>query len=164
MSAALETEADQLAQADEKAVASVARARTDTGLAQDKRLSVLDMLSAYKFAMRGVKAPADQYEALGFDPPANPRNVTMPETPTELTATGHANGFNKLKFKGNNGPNTVNYILEANKGDGWFIIGTPPKPKLQTRRRHPRPRLPIPHPRPSHPRPSLRLVKHCCGL
>ncbi len=123
MSAALDAEADQLAAADEKAVASVARARTDTGLAQDRRLSVLEMLSAYKFAMRSLKAPADQYDALGFDPPANPRNVTMPETPTDLRATGFSNGVNKLRYRGNNGPNTVNYILEANKGDGWFIIG-----------------------------------------
>ena len=70
-----------------------------------------------------MKATGDQYEAMGFDPPANPRTVTMPERPTELSATGFANGVNKLKFRGNNGPNKVNYVLEANKGDGWFIIG-----------------------------------------
>ena len=124
MSAALDAEADLLAEADEKAVASAAQARTDTAIANDRQRKVVEMLSAYKFALRGLRAPASEYEALGFDPPADPANVTMPETPTKLRATGFSNGVNKLKYQGNNGANAVSFVLEANKGDGWFMIGT----------------------------------------
>jgi hypothetical protein len=74
LSAALENEAAPLAAANEKAVASVAQAHTDVGKAQDQRFRVLDMLTAYKFAMRGVKATSDQYKTLGFDPPATWRH------------------------------------------------------------------------------------------
>ena len=124
LSTALENEAELLAEANKNAASSVAKAHSDVTVAQDRRLSVLELLASYKYALRGMKASDSQFEALGFDPPANPRNVTMPEAPTRLSATGFANGINKLKFKGNNGPNKVNYVVEANKGDGWFIIGT----------------------------------------
>jgi hypothetical protein len=76
--------------------------------------------------MRAVNAGPDQYAAVGFDPPGNPSNVTMPEKPTKLSAVGHANGVNVLKFKGNNGPNTVNYVAQARSpGDKkWEMIGS----------------------------------------
>ena len=51
LSAALEAEADLLAASNEEAVKSVAKAQTDVGLAQDRRFSVLDILTAIKFSV-----------------------------------------------------------------------------------------------------------------
>ena len=125
ISTAILNKAQSLATANENAVVSLSQYHTDTADAQGERLDLLNLLSASKFAMRGVNATADQYAAVGFKPPADPSEIT-PERPTELAAYGQSNNVTKLRFKGNNVPGSVTYILEATRGDamGWFIIGT----------------------------------------
>jgi len=115
--------------ADKRAVASVAQARTDVEIAQQGRLELLKLLSGGKFGMRGVNATTAEYEAVGFDPPADPSNVTTPDTPTNLSAVGYSNGVNALRFKGNNGPGKVAYIVEAKKNGetDWVMIGSSQK-------------------------------------
>jgi hypothetical protein len=129
LSTALAAEADALNIDNEKVVELLAAFRDRVELAQTRRLKILKMLSENKFAMRGVDAPDDQYEALGFDPPANPANRIKPKTPSKLQVTGQSNGVNKLTFKGNNVPGRVIYMVEANKGDGtgWLMIGSSKK-------------------------------------
>jgi hypothetical protein len=125
ISAAILDKALSLAAANEKVVASLSEYHSDTADAQGQRLELIELLSAGKYAMRGVNATPDQYEAVGFKPPAGPSAVT-PYVPSDLAAAGQSNNVTKLRFKGNNVPGLVTYILEANRGDevGWFIIGT----------------------------------------
>ena len=120
---------DTLDEADKQAVASVAKARTDVEIAQKGRLALLELMSGGKFGMRGVNSTAAEYEAVGFDPPADPSNITKPETPTKLSAVGYSNGVNVLKYKGNNVPGKVSYIVEAKKNGeaDWVMIGTAQK-------------------------------------
>jgi hypothetical protein len=125
ISTAILNKAQSLAAANGRAVVSLSQYHTDTADAQGEQLDMINLLSAGKFAMRGVNATPDQYAAVGFTPPSGPSAVT-PETPTDLSAAGQSNSVTKLRFKGNNIPGSVAYILEATRGVevGWFIIGT----------------------------------------
>lgn len=125
ISAAISDRSRSLAAKNEKTVESLSQYHADIADAQGETLGLINLLSSCKFAMRGVNATPDQYDAVGFTPPADPSNVT-PQTPNELAATGQSNSVTKLRFKGNNIPGSVTYILEATRGDamGWFIIGT----------------------------------------
>ncbi len=127
-STAIDDKAGSLTTADNNAVAAASDYHETTNFAQTERLDLLGLLSAFKYAMRGINANEAEYAAIGFKPPANPSRVT-PNRPTALNATGQSNDINILKFKGNNTPGSVNYILEAHSGEeiGWFIIGTTTK-------------------------------------
>ena len=133
MSAALAAEADGLKDDDRQAVAALAAYRSLVTLAQQRGAKIVKILTAYKFAMRGVGADEGEYEVVGFDPPADPRSRVKPKRPSWLSATGFSNGVNKLKFKGNNVPGRVTYIVEANRGDGagWFLIGSTRKQSFE---------------------------------
>ncbi len=135
LSTAISNSADFLDDADKKAVASMAQARADIAIAQGGRRDLLNLLSGGKFGMRGVQASADEYAAVGFDPPADPANITTPQTPSKLAATGYSNGVNELRFKGNNDPGKVIYIIEATTGDdaGYAMIGSSKKQSFKHR-------------------------------
>ena len=131
LSAALASEADGLQADNDKVAEFLAKFHQHVEYAQARRLKILRMLTEDKFAMRAVNATDDQYEALGFDPPADPSSRVKPKTPTKLAVTGLSNGVNKLKFKGNNVPGRVIYDIEANKGDGWLTIGSTKKQSFE---------------------------------
>jgi hypothetical protein len=124
MSAALAAEADALKEDNEKVVEFLAKYSSQVESAQARRLKILKMLTEDKFAMRAVNAPDSQYEAVGFDPPGSRANRIKPRAPSKLVASGFSNGVNKLKFKGNNVSGRVNYMIEANDGSGWLMIGS----------------------------------------
>ena len=77
------------------------------------------------YSMKAVHSGPEEYDAIGFDPPARVRRMIEPQAPTELSAKGYSNGVNILGFKGNNRPNTVRYLIEAKVGDAadYAIIG-----------------------------------------
>ena len=152
ISTAVLNKAQSLATANEKAVVSLSQYHTDTADAQGERLDLLNLLSAGKFAMRGVNATADQYAAVGFKPPADPSAVT-PQAPTELAATGQSNSVTKLRFKGITSPaRSPTFRSHPRRRDGLVHHRHHRQTVLQTRKRHPRPRLPIPGPRPGRQR------------
>jgi hypothetical protein len=97
-----------------------------TQIAQDAARDVQRLLQDLKYGMKSVESPAADYDALGFDPPAETRGIVTPQTPTELAATGFSNGVNSLTFVGNNPPASVTYIVEAKIGDTapYVIVGT----------------------------------------
>jgi hypothetical protein len=119
----------QLAAADLALMEAKAAVGEAAGIAEEKRLAVLKILSELKFAMKGVDAPAVDYEALNFDPPATGRSVVMPQTPTKLAATGYSNRVNALTWVGNNANGSVTYVIEAKIGDTspFAIVGTATK-------------------------------------
>jgi hypothetical protein len=92
--------------------------------AQERRLRILKIITESKYAMRSVDSPDDEYEGLGYDPPADPRSRVKPKTPRGLSATGFSNGTNRLKWTGNNVSGRVLFLIEANAGEGWFMIGS----------------------------------------
>jgi hypothetical protein len=97
-----------------------------TQIAQDAARDVQRLLQDLKYGMKSVESPAADYDALGFDPPAETRSIVTPLTPTDLAATGFSNGVNLLTFVGNNTPASVTYVVEAKIGDTapYVIVGT----------------------------------------
>jgi hypothetical protein len=124
MSAALLAETEALLANDQQAVAALASYRALVVTAQKRALGIAKMLTDYKYAMRSVGSGTDEYDAVGIDPPVEGRTRVKPKTPSKLAATGLSNGVNKLKFKGNNIPGRVSYLIEANAGDGWVMVGS----------------------------------------
>jgi len=117
--------ADNLSAADAEQVALRAASIAATQKAQDMGRNALKLLQSLRYAMKSVDSPADEFDAVGFDPPVRSRRVVEPERPDALAVEGFSNGVNKLSFNGNNTPNTVTYIIEAKIGDtpGYAIIG-----------------------------------------
>jgi hypothetical protein len=107
----------RLAAADLNAVEARAAALEAMALAQTAADDVIKLLSELKFAMRGVNAPGDQYDALGFTPPDTTRTIVNPATPTNLGAVGFSNGTNQLDWVGNNPSGSVVYAIEVKIGD-----------------------------------------------
>ena len=118
-----------LAAADLNQVEARAAALEATQIALAAETDVLKLLSDLKFGMRSVESPPSDYTAIGFDIPAEVRSVVMPQTPTELAATGFSNHTNLLTFMGNNAAGSVTYVIEAKIGDTapFVIVGTSTK-------------------------------------
>jgi hypothetical protein len=116
----------ELAAADTTQVETRTLSLQSTQIAEDKREKVLKLLSELKFAMKGVDAPAADYEVLGFDPPAETRSIVVPQAPSDLAAFGYSNGINQLSFSGNNAAGSVTYVIEAKIGDTapYVMVGT----------------------------------------
>jgi hypothetical protein len=126
IAATLGAATDKLFQADQKVVASKAAYHAATEQATVDEADVIELLATLKFKMRGAGSAAEEYKAAGFDAPADRSRSVDPQTPTDLAANGLSNGVNELKFKGNNTPGTVNYVIEARTSTGGepAIIGT----------------------------------------
>lgn len=107
----------RLAAADLNAVEAKAASIEATSLAQTAADDLIKLLSELKFAMRGVDATPDQYDALGFTAPDPVRTIVIPNTPSDLGATGFSNGRNQLGWVGNNASGSVTYAIEAKVGD-----------------------------------------------
>jgi len=106
-----------LAAADLSAVEAKAASLEATALAQTAADTVVKLLSELKFAMQGVDATPDQYDALGMTAPTTTRVPVTPKTPTDLAATGFSNGVNSLTWTGNNTSGSVVYAIEVKIGD-----------------------------------------------
>ena len=133
ISAAIGAKAAELATADQTQVAAVAAAHEATRIAQTTRLELLRLLQELKYTMKGIGSDANEFDAVGFDPPVTSRQSVNPETPTELSAAGTSNGVNELRFNGNNRPSSVTYVIEARVGESqdYVIIGTTRKQKFK---------------------------------
>jgi len=117
--------AERLAERDRVQVAQRAASIEATRLARDDDRFVGRLLQSLKYAMKSVNSPADQFDAVGFDPPVRSKRVVMPQTPQQLSVTGFSNGVNALRFDSNNTPNTVTYIVEAKTAgsERYSIVG-----------------------------------------
>lgn len=115
-----------LSAANLSAVEARAASKEATQIAIDAEFEVQKLLQELKFGMKSVESPAADYDAIGFDPPAETRTLVTPQTPTELAGTGFSNGINLLTFVGNNAAGTVTYIIEAKIGDTapYVMVGT----------------------------------------
>ena len=94
ISETLMAEAEILAERDRVQVARRAASIEATQLARQQDLLVSRVIQSLKYAMKSVRSPADQYDAVGFDPPVTARRVVMPQTPQQLSVTGFSNGVN----------------------------------------------------------------------
>jgi AraC-like DNA-binding protein len=126
ISEAITDAAAELATADMDQVTARAASMQATQIAQDKQETLLKLLQELKYGLKSVDTAADVYDALGYDPPVEFRQVITPNAPTELAAAGFSNGVNQLTFRGNNGPGTVTYVIEAKIGDTapYVVVGT----------------------------------------
>jgi hypothetical protein len=133
ISAAIEAKASELANADQRQVAAVAAAHEATRIAQEKRFEMLRLLQELKYTMKGLGSEANEFDAVGFDPPVTVRQSVNPQMPTNLSAAGTSNGVNKLRFTGNNRPSYVTYVIEARVGDSedYVMIGTTRKQRFK---------------------------------
>jgi len=122
---ALQTDADELSAVDAEIVAlrSALMAATERGQQIKKR--TLRHAQGLKYAMKAVRSPNSQFDAVGFDPPAARRRMIAPQPPAGLSVAGYSNGVNLLRFTGNNQHNTVRYIVEAKQAHaaGYSMIG-----------------------------------------
>src|SRR4051794_24120955 len=91
-STALLAEADALEDDNQKIAILETQLAEQIAKAQQRRLKILKIITESKYAMRGVDSPFHEYEALGYDPPADPRSRVKPKTPSKLSATGFSNG------------------------------------------------------------------------
>ncbi len=129
-SAATATELDSLAADLDQTVALQvglnAATSSATKLAQARELMIQQRLIRLKLRMQSIASPANEYKALGFDPPAERRRMVIPDAPARLTATRQLNGTNLLEFEGNNLPGSVTYIVEARSDPqaDYAMIGT----------------------------------------
>ena len=113
ISETLLAEAEILTERDREQVALRAASIEATQKARDQDVRVSRLLQSLKYGMKSVRSPADQFDAVGFDPPVRSRRIVNPQRPGELSVTGFSNGVNSLKYAGNNTPNSVRYIIEA---------------------------------------------------
>ena len=95
LAATLTTATDKLATSDLKVVATRTAYREATEHASVDEAGFIDVLTGLKFKMRGSGSGPEEYKAAGFDPPARSKRVD-PEKPSNLSATGHSNGVNRL--------------------------------------------------------------------
>ena len=125
LAATLSAATDKLATSDQKVVATRSAYREATEDASVDKADVIGILTGLKFRMRGTGAGPDEYKAAGFDPPAGTKRVD-PETPGNLSATGYANGVNRLKYRGNNPAGAMIYTVQARTSltTEWAIIGS----------------------------------------
>jgi hypothetical protein len=107
------------------AVEARSASKEATQIAVNASDEVLQQLSDLKFGMRSVESPPQDYDAIGFDPPSDVRNIVMPQTPTDLAATGFSNHTNVLNWVGNNAGGSVTYAIECKIGDTapYVLVG-----------------------------------------
>jgi hypothetical protein len=110
-----ELDADELeiVEAEAAALRSALMAATRRG--QQLKARTLRRTQNLKYAMKAASSPASEFLAVGLAPPAARRKMIEPQTPAGLSASGYSNGVNRLRFIGNNQPNTVRYIVEARR-------------------------------------------------
>lgn len=74
--------------------------------------------------LKANRAPAGDYEMLGFKAPRPAASRYIARDPDELAAVGASNGVNMLRFKGNNTPGRVKYQIWRRDGlEGeWALI------------------------------------------
>jgi len=117
ISEALMNEADELGELAQQQIAIRAASIEITRMAREKSFRVNRLLQSLKYGMKSVHSPADQFDAVGFDPPVRTRQIVTPQTPSDLSVTGSSNGVNSLRYAGNNKSNSVRYIVEAKIGE-----------------------------------------------
>ncbi len=52
--------------------------------AKERRLRILDIITRSKYAMHSVGSPDSEYEAVGYDPPADPRSRVIPQNADKI--------------------------------------------------------------------------------
>jgi len=125
ISAAIAIATEELAEADLRQVELRAAAIEATTIARVKRKRLLKLIQDLKYTMKALQSSADQYNALGFDPPVKGRHPVTPQMPLGLSATGYSNGVNRLRFTRNNLAGRVIYVVEAKIADSsqYAMIG-----------------------------------------
>ena len=106
-------------------VAAMARARDLTEVAQLVRGEALNLLQSLRYVMKSIRSPDNEFDAVGLAAPARPRSVLLPDAPTHLTGISKVSGMIELRFKGNNDPGTVVYMVYARTGPSsdWSLVG-----------------------------------------
>ena len=67
--------------------------------------------------MHSVNSPGSEFEACGFDAPDTTRSAVVPQTPTDLSATGFSNGVNVTRWISHNRSGSVIFQLDCKIGD-----------------------------------------------
>ena len=93
------------------------------------RDQLLSFLAQVKNALLAGLAPREQYDICGFGFRTTMVGPYIAQDPTDLSAFGYSNGVNTIKFKGNNGLNSVVYEIWRRQGDTgeWTLLATTKK-------------------------------------
>ncbi len=128
--AALTAAADGLDTATEEQVKLRAAYMEGNEIGRDRRETLIRVFANLKSTMSGIEAPDDQYDAVGFDPPA-PHAPVKPQTPTGLAVKRKSDGSIILVYSGNNTPGRVVYSIEAKIDGEYRLIGTTTRQKFK---------------------------------
>jgi hypothetical protein len=104
-----------------------------TAVAIDKHQILVEWYVRLRAKMRGANATAAEYEAVGLEPPRERRRLVDPERPSDLIATAPSAGVIDLKFKRNNPPGSVTFLIEcrSDRDLPFGIIGTTTSQKFR---------------------------------
>jgi hypothetical protein len=104
-----------------------------TAKAVAKHQLLVEWYVTLKATMKGANATPAEYEAVGLDPPRERRRLIDPEAPSHLIVTAPSAGFVDAKFKGNNPPGSVTYLIEcrSDRDLPFVIIGTTSSQKFR---------------------------------
>ena len=83
-SAGFEADAIELAATDAEALAMRAASIAATRKGREIQKRILRRGQNVKYSMKAVHSGPEEYDAIGFDPPARVRQMIQPQTPTEL--------------------------------------------------------------------------------
>lgn len=114
-------------------------AKASTSIVNQTRKGDDEFLSDVKTMMRLAKVSPDKFIEVGFDEDDSIVSIIIPQTPTDLVASGTSDGINKLKFNRNgNKPKTV-FLVEAKIGNAtdFVIIGTSMKQTFEHKNQKP---------------------------
>jgi hypothetical protein len=94
---------------------------------------LVEWFVSLKAMMRGANATVAQYEAVGLEPPRERRRLVDPDRPSDLIATAPSAGVIDLKFKRNNPPGSVTFLIEcrSDRDLPFGIIGTTTSQKFR---------------------------------
>ena len=104
-----------------------------TTVAVDNHKILVEWFVELKAMMRAAKSPAWEYEAVGLEPPRERRRLVDPESPSHLVVTATSSGVVDAKFKGNNPPGGVTYLIDcrSDRDLPFMIIGTTTSQKFR---------------------------------
>ena len=112
-------------------LAARAAATGATAEADAQWANALEVVSSYNAQFQAIPGISPELLGqLGLNTRTDPRHTIPVYTPIGLTATGLGNGVNDLKWSRNGNEEGATYLVEANFGAGWQIIGTTSRPQF----------------------------------
>jgi hypothetical protein len=94
----------------------------------EREAEIIDLISRVHTIIKGARGSEADFEVCGFSYRKKWTRVVAQE-PDQLSVADIGNGINKIKFRGNNPPNRVNYEIFRRQGKSgeWRLLAATPK-------------------------------------